>query len=342
MVESNDDPKASSSARMTNSVPTNSNSNSNSKLGSTPTSDAKKVATEVEKSDRNIETNDVASALVHKRHTEGANVNYLDNRTDSTEVPRKKAKAVVEDGQELLASLSRQLQEAENTRGENIAPGDVELQANIKRIKAIMNAIYPTTDTDSDAEPYYTPEAVDGGEVPNVATDRNGWVTVGRFDSREKATKEAKKYFKKDTTYIKGSSRKKTGRMYCVYGCREHGIQSCTTRVRIRFNKQTNWEYEVAAQNPKACLSTDTNQKVTLYPNDAVKDANMNAAIGVDNKQFSKCGRHYGVPQAVKEKIMETIQNSTIKVGTDEMMNVLVEAGLSLGATRKQIKVRAF
>ena len=342
MVESNDDPKASSSARMTNSVPTNSNSNSNSKLGSTPTSDAKKVATEVEKSDRNIETNDVASALVHKRHTEGANVNYLDNRTDSTEVPRKKAKAVVEDGQELLASLSRQLQEAENTRGENIAPGDVELQANIKRIKAIMNAIYPTTDTDSDAEPYYTPEAVDGGEVPNVATDRNGWVTVGRFDSREKASNEAKKYFKKDTTYIKGSSRKKTGRMYCVYGCREHGIQSCTTRVRIRFNKQTNWEYEVAAQNPKACLSTDTNQKVTLYPNDAVKDANMNAAIGVDNKQFSKCGRHYGVPQAVKEKIMETIQNSTIKVGTDEMMNVLVEAGLSTGVTRKQIKVRAF
>jgi hypothetical protein len=340
MVESNDDPKASSSARMTNSVPTN----SNSKLGSTPTSDAKKVATEVEKSDRNIETNDVASALVHKRHTEGANVNYLDNRTDSTEVPRKKAKAVVENGQELLASLSRQLQEAENTRGENIAPGDVELQANIKRIKAIMNAIgtnYPTTDTDSDAEPYYTPEAVDGGEVPNVATDRNGWVTVGRFDSREKASKEAKKYFKKDTTYIKGSSRKKTGRMYCVYGCQEHGIQSCTTRVRIRFNKQTNWEYEVAAQNPKACLSTDTNQKVTLYPNDAVKDANMNAAIGVDNKQFSKCGRHYGVPEAVKEKIMETIQNSTIKVGTDEMMNVLVEAGLSTGVTRKQIKVRA-
>jgi len=244
--------------------------------------------------------------------------------------------------QELLASLSRQLQEAENTRGENIAPGDVELQANIKRIKAIMNAIYPTTDTDSDAEPYYTPEAVDGGEVPNVATDRNGWVTVGRFDSREKASNEAKKYFKKDTTYIKGSSRKKTGRMYCVYGCREHGIQSCTTRVRIRFNKQTNWEYEVAAQNPKACLSTDTNQKVTLYPNDAVKDANMNAAIGVDNKQFSKCGRHYGVPEAVKEKIMETIQNSTIKVGTDEMMNVLVEAGLSTGVTRKQIKVRAF
>jgi hypothetical protein len=69
-----------------------------------------------------------------------------------------------------LASLSRQLQEAENTRGENIAPGDVELQANIKRIEAIMNAFginYPTTDTDSDAQPYYTPEAVDGGEVPN-------------------------------------------------------------------------------------------------------------------------------------------------------------------------------
>jgi hypothetical protein len=43
----------------------------------------------------------------------------------------------------------------------------------------------------------------------------------------------------------------------------------------------------------------------------------------------------------VKEKIMETIQNSTIKVGTDEMMNVLVEAGLSTGVTRKQIKVRA-
>jgi len=58
----------------------------------------------------------------------------------------------------------------ENTRGENIAPGDVELQANIKRIEAIMNAFginYPTTDTDSDAQPYYTPEAVDGGEVPN-------------------------------------------------------------------------------------------------------------------------------------------------------------------------------
>ena len=55
-------------------------------------------------------------------------------------------------------------------RGENIAPGDVELQANIKRIEAIMNAFginYPTTDTDSDAQPYYTPEAVDGGEVPN-------------------------------------------------------------------------------------------------------------------------------------------------------------------------------
>jgi hypothetical protein len=67
----------------------------------------------------------------------------------------------------------------------------------------------------------------------------------------------------------------------------------------------------------------------------------MNAAIGVDNKQFSKCGRHYGVPEAVKEKIMETIQNSTIKVGTNEMMNVLVEAGLSTGVTRKQIKVRA-
>ena len=77
---------------------------------------------------------------------------------------------VVENGQELLASLSRQLQEVENTRGENIAPGDVELQANIKRIEAIMNAFginYPTTDTDSDAQPYYTPEAVDGGEVPN-------------------------------------------------------------------------------------------------------------------------------------------------------------------------------
>jgi hypothetical protein len=57
-----------------------------------------------------------------------------------------------------LASLSRQLQEVENTRGENIAPGDVELQANIKRIEAIMNAFginYPTTDTDSDAQPYY-------------------------------------------------------------------------------------------------------------------------------------------------------------------------------------------
>ena len=105
MVESNDDPKASSSARMTNSVPTNSNSN---------------------------------NKLIQI--------------------------------QELLASLSRQLQEVENTRGENIAPGDVELQANIKRIEAIMNAFginYPTTDTDSDAQPYYTPEAVDGGEVPN-------------------------------------------------------------------------------------------------------------------------------------------------------------------------------
>ena len=33
-----------------------------------------------------------------------------------------------------------------------------------------MNAFginYPATDTDSDAQPYYTPEAVDGGEVPN-------------------------------------------------------------------------------------------------------------------------------------------------------------------------------
>jgi len=49
------------------------------------------VATELEKSDRNIETNDVASALVHMRHTVGVNVNDLDNRTDSTEVPRKKA-----------------------------------------------------------------------------------------------------------------------------------------------------------------------------------------------------------------------------------------------------------
>jgi hypothetical protein len=73
---------------------------------------------------------------------------------------------VVENGQELLVSLSRQLQEVENTWGENIAPGDVELQANIKRIEAIMNAFginYPTTDTDSDAQPYYTPEAVDDG-----------------------------------------------------------------------------------------------------------------------------------------------------------------------------------
>ena len=49
------------------------------------------MATELEKSDRNIETNDVASALVHMRHTVGVNVNDLDNRTDSTEVPRKKA-----------------------------------------------------------------------------------------------------------------------------------------------------------------------------------------------------------------------------------------------------------
>ena len=55
------------------------------------------VATELEKSDRNIETNDVASALVHMRHTVGVNVNDLDNRTDSTEVPRKKAKVVVEE-----------------------------------------------------------------------------------------------------------------------------------------------------------------------------------------------------------------------------------------------------
>ena len=55
------------------------------------------MATELEKSDRNIETNDVASALVHMRHTVGVNVNDLDNRTDSTEVPRKKAKVVVEE-----------------------------------------------------------------------------------------------------------------------------------------------------------------------------------------------------------------------------------------------------
>jgi len=60
------------------------------------------VATELEKSDRNIETNDVASALVHMRHTVGVNVNDLDNRTDSTEVPRKKAKVLVVEEMSLL------------------------------------------------------------------------------------------------------------------------------------------------------------------------------------------------------------------------------------------------
>jgi hypothetical protein len=336
MVESNDDPKASSPARMKNNAPTNSNSNP----VQLPTSGAKKVATALEKSDRNIETNDVASALVHMRHTVGVNVNDLDNRTDSTEVPRKKAKVVVE--QELLASLFRQLKKK----------GDVELQASIKNIEATMNTIgtnYPTTDTDSDAEPYYTPEAVDGNEVPN-AVDGNAWVTVGRFDSREKASEEAKKYFKKDTKFIKGTSNLscetddlscKTGRMYYVYGCQEHGIQSCRTRVRIRLNKSTNWKYEVAAQNPKACISKDANPKVTLYPEDTVKDANMNAAIGVDNKQFSKCGRHYGIPVATKEKILEIIQNRTIKVGSGEIMNNLAGSGLSTGVTHKQIKVSA-
>ena len=133
----------------------------------------------------------------------------------------------------------------------------------------------------------------------------------------------------------------KIARMYYVYGCQEHGIQSCPTRVRIRLNKSTNMKYEVAAQNPKACISKDANPKVTLYPEDTVKDANMNAAIGVDNKQFSKCGRHYGIPEATKEKILEIIQNSTIKVGSGEIMNNLAVSGLSTGVTQKQIKVSA-
>ena len=113
--------------------------------------------------------------------------------------------------------------------------------------------------------------------------------------------------------------------------CQEHEIQSCPTRVRIRLNKSTNWKYEVAAQNPKACISKDANPKVTLYPEDTVKDANMNAAIGVDNKQFSKCGRHYGIPVATKEKILEIIQNSTIKVGSGEIMNNLAGSGQKVG-----------
>ena len=104
---------------------------------------------------------------------------------------------------------------------------------------------------------------------------------------------------------MKGYSRG-TKQIYWQYGCQEHG-ESCPTRFRVRSNNRTKGKYEVHVQNPTACLSplnqSSANQKVTLYPEDAVKDANMNAAIGVDNKQFSKSGRHYGVPEAAKENL---------------------------------------
>ena len=56
--------------------------------------------------------------------------------------------------------------------------------------------------------------------------------------------------------------------------------------------------------------------------------------------EFGKnLARHYGVPEAAKEKIFETIQNSTIRVGADDMNGIFDKAGLSNGVTREQVKV---